>query len=106
MILVGAGLLTACKAPKPSPPDVPPPDSPPAQEELVVTATRAVTNELRHVTYTFELPRRPTHGYIIQESMDGKTWSDLGRSTATNLNRVTFVDATPSSGKQYRVSLP
>ena len=68
--------------------------------------TRVVTNELKHVTYTFELPRPSVRGYVIQESRDGVTWNALGRSTATNFTRVTFVDSTPSSGRQYRVTLP
>ena len=78
----------------------------PTVSDLIVPPTRATTNDLRHVTYTFNLPRPPASGYIIQESLDGVTWTELGRSTATNFTRVTFVDATPSSGKYYRVVLP
>jgi hypothetical protein len=66
----------------------------------------ASTNDLQHVTYTFNLPRNAHSGYIIQESRDGVHWMDLGRSTSTNFTRVTFVDSTPSSGKHYRVVLP
>jgi hypothetical protein len=73
---------------------------------LVVPPTQAATNEQRQVTYTFDLPRPAASGYIIQESSDGVTWADLGRSTSTKFTRVTFVDSTPSSGKRYRVVLP
>jgi hypothetical protein len=78
----------------------------PAPTELIVLPTRATTNELQHVTYTFELPRPPARGYVIQESLDGVNWTELGRSTSTHFKRITFKDSTPSSGKQYRVSLP
>ncbi|MCL4176426.1 MAG: hypothetical protein KJ072_01590 [Verrucomicrobia bacterium] len=74
--------------------------------ELIVLPTRVTTNELHHVTYTFELPRPSARGYVIQESLDGVNWTELGRSTATHFTRITFKDSTPSSGKQYRVSLP
>mgnify|MGYP000918084874 CR=1 FL=1 len=74
--------------------------------ELVVLPTRATTNELHHVTYTFELPRPAARGYVIEESLDGVNWTELGRSTSTHFTRITFRDSTPSSGKQYRVTLP
>lgn len=103
-----ASALAACQTrnPAPSPGRVPPESVVPTAPNLIVPPTQAATNEQRQVTYTFDLPRPASGGYIIQESSDGVNWADLGRSTSTNYTRVTFVDSTPSSGKHYRVVLP
>ncbi len=107
-VFVAGILFGACQPRQPSPvvPEVTPPVLPPPQVGVLVPPSRVVTNELQQVTYTFELPRPSIRGYIIQESRDGKSWSNLGRSTATNYTMVTFVDASASSGKRYRVCLP
>jgi hypothetical protein len=78
----------------------------PAAVPVVVPPSSAVTNSLQHVTYTFDLPRPPARGYVIEESIDGQEWIVYGRSSSTNLRQVTLVDATPDSGKQWRVTLP
>jgi len=103
-----ASALAACQTrnPAPSPGRVPPESVVPTAPNLIVPPTQAATNEQRQVTYTFDLPRPASGGYIIQESSDGVNWADLGRSTSTNYTRVTFVDSTPSSGNHYRVVLP
>ena len=100
--------LAACQTrnPAPSPGQVPQEPVVSTAPNLIVPPTQAATNEQRQVTYTFDLPRPASGGYIIQESSDGVTWADLGRSTSTNFTRVTFVDSTPSSGNHYRVVLP
>lgn len=100
--------LAACQTrqPAPSPANVPPAPAVSIAPSLTVPPTVAATNEQRQVTYTFDLPRPATGGYIIQESSDGVTWADLGRSTSTNFTQVTFVDSTPASGRHYRVVLP
>lgn len=102
-------LLVACRSPQPAVPAEPTalvPVEPAEPEPVIVHPTLAVTNSLRHVTYTFDLPRLPDRGYIIEESLDGEAWSVLGRSKSTNLRQVTVVDATPESGKSWRVILP
>jgi hypothetical protein len=102
-------LLTACRTAEPFTtlaPAATPPPPPVVAEPVVVHHTAAVTNSLQHVTYTFVLPRPPTHGYIIEESIDGEEWIVYGRSSSSNLRQVTMVDATPQSGKQWRVILP
>jgi hypothetical protein len=102
-------LTSACRAPAPATggPVVEPVQPPEPHPDLVVVQpSKAVTNALQHVIYTFDLPRPPVHGYVIQESRDGREWSNLGRSTATNLTQVTVIDSTPNSGKLWRVALP
>lgn len=100
-------LCTACRTPEPP---VPPPPvaipAPPAADPVVIRPASAVTNSLRHVTYTFALPHPPARGYIIEESVDGEEWFVYGRSTSSDRRLITIVDATPDSGKQWRVSLP
>jgi hypothetical protein len=103
------GCLTGCQTRRASTdplPAVAEPALAPSGLEQIVTPTRAVTNELKQVTYTFQLPGPPARGYIIQESLDGVTWTEVGRSTSSRFTRITFMDGTPSSGKQYRVALP
>ena len=105
------GWLTGCQARRVSTDSLPVVAEPalapsPSGLQQIVTPTRAVTNELKQVTYTFQLPGPPARGYIIQESLDGVTWTEVGRSTSTRFTRITFMDGTPSSGKQYRVALP
>jgi hypothetical protein len=102
-------ITSACRTPAPATggqavEPVQPPEPRPAL--VVVQPSKAVTNALLHVTYTFDLPRPSVHGYVIQESRDGREWSNLGRSTATNLTQVTVIDSTPNSGKLWRVALP
>jgi hypothetical protein len=75
-------------------------------EPVVIHPTSAVTNSLRHVTYTFTLPHPPAGGYIVEESIDGEEWFVYGRSSSSDRRHITIVDATPDSGKQWRVSLP
>lgn len=107
-VTIGLALAAGCQPRQPAAPSSPGPlpSAIPTTPDLVVPPTHASTNEQRHVTYTFNLPRPATGGYVIQESLDGVSWTDLGRSTSTNFTRVTFVDSTPSSGKYYRVILP
>jgi hypothetical protein len=111
VVLLAASLcfLAACRSPQPAVPAEPTalvPVEPAESEPVIVHPTKAVTNSLRHVTYTFQLPRLPERGYIIEESLDGEEWTILGRSSATHLRQVTVVDATPDSGKLWRVTLP
>jgi hypothetical protein len=110
VIVLGSLLVvTACRTSAPS--ALPPaaavlPPEPTAETPTIVHPARAVTNSLQHVTYSFDLPRPASDGYIIEESVDGEQWFVYGRSTAANLRQVTVVDATPNSGKQWRVTLP
>jgi hypothetical protein len=111
LVLVLGSLLvvTACRTPAPAafpPPPATIPPEPAAAAPTIVHPTKAVTNSLQHVTYSFDLPRPSSRGYIIEESVDGEEWFVYGRSTAANLRQVTVVDATPNSGKQWRVTLP
>jgi hypothetical protein len=112
-------LLTACRTTPPATPEpgpVPKPDTgepqpiptpdPGEPMAVVVRPSYAVTNSLQHVTYKFELPRKPERGYIIEESLDGEEWLVYGRSSSTELRSVTIVDATPDSGREWRVKLP
>jgi hypothetical protein len=112
-------LLTACRttppatrepgpAPAPdtgAPEPIPTPD-PGEPMAVVVRPSSVITNSLQHVTYKFELPRKPERGYIIEESLDGEEWLVYGRSSSTELRNVTVVDATPDSGREWRVKLP
>jgi hypothetical protein len=110
VIVLGSLLVvTACRTSAPSalpPPAAALPPEPTAETPTIVHPARAVTNSLQHVTYSFDLPRPASDGYIIEESVDGEQWFVYGRSTAANILQVTIVDATPNSGKQWRVTLP
>jgi hypothetical protein len=109
-------LLTACRTTPPPPPEpepVPVPDTQPVPTpdpgqpvSRVIRPSSAVTNSLHHVTYKFELPCKPERGYIIEESLDGEEWLIYGRSSSTELRHVTIVDATPNSGREWRVKIP